>query len=159
MGRQTVRRYDQAGRLTRSSNVAGWFLLSLLGIASAVFAPSQDRWAVRVVGVAVVVIGGFFTVRLLRWQTIDVTPRRVVLRGLLRTTKLAVADIDRFVVVAPSETPSSKAKALAVRTRDGKTIELDDFSGQGSDAGSIEVLVERLNRDVWESSREIAGAA
>jgi thiol:disulfide interchange protein len=159
MGKQIVRRYDQVGRLTRWLNATCGFLLTLLGIALVLFAPAQDQWAVRLVGIAAAAVAGFLMVRWLRSQTIEVTGHRVVLRGLLRTAKLAVADIDHFVVVVQNDAPASRTKALAVRTRDGKTIEFDDFLSDGSDANSIDRLVELLNQDVAETSLDHVRAA
>jgi hypothetical protein len=154
MGKQTVHRYDQVGRLTRWLNVTCWFVLTLLGIGLVLFAAPHDQWTVRLVGTAAAIIAGFFTVRLFRSQTIDVSGHGVVLRGLLRTTKVAVADIDRFVVLVPNDAPTSRTQALAVRTRSGNTIEFDDFSSEGAEANSIERLVERLNQDLTEASHE-----
>jgi hypothetical protein len=78
-----------------------------------------------------------------------------------QTMKVTVADVDRFVVVVPNDTPTSRTRALTVRMRGLKTIEFDDFSSKGSAANSIERLVERLKQNVTHASPEHAhvGAA
>src|SRR6185437_10120518 len=100
-----------------------------------------DPFAVHAVGAVIAALGFFFGIRSLHLATIDVGPGVVVVHGLLTTSKLPVAEIERFLVV--------RARILAVRTTNSKTIILEDFSNDGTDRGfSVEVLAAGLNTDI-----------
>lgn len=148
MGRKTFRHYERHGRLVRFAYAACGAVILLVGVGLVVV-KTVDPFAVHAVGAVIAALGFFFGFRSLQLATIDVGPGTVVVHGLLTTSKLPVAEIERFLVVRDVASSSDRARILAVRTTNSKTIILEDFSNDGTDRGfSVEVLAAGLNTDI-----------
>ena len=149
MGRKTFRHYERHGRLVRFAYAACGAVILLVGVGLVIVKTDVDPFAVHAVGAVIAALGFFFGFRSLQLATIDVGPGTVVVHGLLTTSKLPVAEIERFLVVRDVASSSDRARILAVRTTNSKTIILEDFSNDGTDRGfSVEVLAAGLNADI-----------
>lgn len=130
----------------RSVLVACWAVLFALGVVTAVAPVSHDPLTVHAVGIAVACATGFLLERSVRWATIDIYEDSVVLRGLIRTTKLDRTRIDRFLVVPGLDFRAAPAVALAVKSKGGETRVFNDFaSALDARSFSAEGLALELN--------------
>lgn len=130
----------------RSVLVACWAVLFALGVVTALAPVSNDPLTVHAIGIAIACATGFLLVRSVRWATIDIYEDSVILRGLIRTTKLDRTRIDRFLVVAGLDYRAAPAVALAVKSTVGETRVFNDFaSALDARSFSAESLVLELN--------------
>ena len=124
-----------------------WALLLAIGIATSLIPVSTDPLAVHAVGILIAAASAYFLVRSFRWATIDLDGRAVVVRGIWRTKRLELEEIDRFLAVRGDGGSAGPTAALAVRTRTGRTVVFDDiWGGPGARGLTVERLSEELNR-------------
>jgi hypothetical protein len=117
----------------------------VLGVAMVLAPVSNNAVVAHAVGFAMAIFAGWFLLRLFRWATIDLYEDSVVIRGIFRTARMAVADIDRFVMVQGVNDVDEPASALAVRARNGTTTIFPDFSSSDEETAPITQLVDQLN--------------
>lgn len=135
-----------------------WAVMAAFGIATILVPPRHDPAIVRGIGIVMTVVPGFFLVRSFRAATIDIYPDTVVVRGLVRTTKLTLAEVAAFAPVPRVNLWGIPGYALALRLRDGRTKVFGEFwSSHRTDGFSVEKVAEELNGEL--ASRVAAGAA
>ena len=159
---KAIRTYKRYARGILFAYVACWAVILGLGVALVIVPVNHDALAVRGVGVLLAAAGAVFIQQSLRWATIDVRSDSILVHELFHTSRLRVADIERFVVVRNIFSSNPHARGLAVRMRGGESMLLGDFSNDGLDGDySIDDLVAHLNVDIGvaTSQEQRAGAA
>jgi hypothetical protein len=151
MRARTVRarqHFEFLGRAARSVYTFCWGVVFVVGVAMMFVDVSRDAAVVRVIGIVIAIAAGWLFVRSFVWATIDLYPDAVVVRGFLKTSRIAVADIDSFTLVKGVDASDEPATALAVRTRDGRTRVFSDLAKRDSGTPYVAHLVDRLNESL-----------
>jgi hypothetical protein len=137
--------YELVGRRARSVYIASWGAALVLSIAVIAVPVSGDGLVVRLLGFVMALGAGWLLFRLIGWATIDLYDDSVVIRGIFRTSRMVVADIDRFLTVEGLNDVNEAACALAVRTRNGTIRVFSDFSSRDEGTSPVAQLVDELN--------------
>lgn len=137
--------HEYVGRAWRSVYALCWGIVLVLGIAMVFVPVSNDASVVRALGVVIAVAACWFLVRLPGWTTLDLAGDTIVIRGLFRTSRLSVADIEKFVIVKGADEHEEPSSALAVFMRTGGVTVFPDFSSQHEGKLSVVKLVDELN--------------
>ncbi len=144
--------YTRYGVGTRAVFTLCWAVLLALCLAIAVAPVSNDSALVHGVGITAAVASCFFLGRATRWSTVDVYADAVVIRGMWRSTRVALDEVDRCFLTSGVNDVGHRAKALAVRTRAGATRFFDDLWSADDDGGtSVAKVADELNR--WVAAR------
>jgi len=154
-----VYHFIRPGMAVRVVFIMCWAVIAAFGIATILVPPRHDPAIVRGIGIVMAVVPSFILIRSFRAATIDIYPDAVVVRGLVRTSKLSLSDVAAFATVPRVNLWGIPGNALALRLRNGRMKVFGEFwSSHKTHGFSVDKLVEELNREIRSQASASAGA-